>query len=940
LKATLSGETSATPDRIAKTPLAWIVSALTALLFLYLLSYLPTITAGGAIQWSVPWVPELDLTLALYLDGLALLFALIIVGIGAVVALYAGYYFDNSRELNRFYGLLFAFMASMLALVVAGNVFTLFIAWELTSIISFLLISFHGDESEAARAGALRALIITGGGGLALLGGLALMSAAAGTTDLSQILSGSTLPEHPWYSAFTVLIFVGCFSKSAQFPLHFWLPGAMSAPSPASAYLHSATMVKAGIYLLLRLSPALSGTLLWDNGLMIVGLATLLIGAALALRQYDLKGALAYSTVSQLGVLVALIGLPHGAGLEAALIGILAHSLYKATLFLTAGAIDHAAGTRDLRQLGGLASALPGWAVVAALAGLSMAGIPPLLGFVAKEVLLDTLLETPLALIVVVASAALTVTMALIFVWDVFLGKPRAAQHVHEPAWGLLIGPAVLAGGALIAGLGLDWLINPLISPALDHEAHLVLWHGFNTPFLLSLTAIALGVGVFAFRHRWRAWSVNLPNASEGYTAAVGAVEKVGDLVLRTQHGRLRHYLFVILGAVTLLQLSAGFSHVTGFELQWDGENDLLRGLLLFLALGTMIGSIFIKRHMMAALVLGVAGYSVGGLFLLEPAPDVALVQFMVETLGTVLIIIMLSKINAPQREAAMNDLWKQSRLTLYRDIALSALIGVGVALFCVAAINNRAIAQTITTWHLENAVPLLGFSDVVGAIVTDFRGMDTIIEITVFSVAALGVLTLLAKPSPGGVIPKRISAARPSPRLRIFKLGVAPDEPVDVQHAQDDEGEDLAFESRFSTPLTRTIAQLVLPFAIIVALSQLFYGGEAPGDGFTAGVISGLGVTLWYVVFGYRESQRRLGWLKPRYLIGAGLILVIVNAASPMLSGLAFAAHVNFDQIHLPADLHLSTTFLYETGIFLTVLGCTSTVMEAITYPKEIEPL
>ncbi len=939
----LVSSTTTTPEtgtHVAKLPFAWIVSLLTALVFIYLLSSLPTVTEVGALQVSLPWVPALGLSLSLYVDGLALMFALIVVGVGAVVALYAGYYFDNSRELNCFYGQLFAFMASMLALVVAGNVFTLFIAWELTSVISFLLISFHGDHSEAARTGALRALIITAGGGLALLVGLSLMSAAAGTTEISQILSGAALQDHPWYTAFTVLVFVGCFSKSAQFPLHFWLPGAMSAPTPASAYLHSATMVKAGIYLLLRLSPALSGTPLWENGLMLVGLATLLIGAALALRQYDLKGALAYSTVSQLGVLVALIGLPHGEGLEAALIGILAHSLYKATLFLTAGAVDHAVGTRDLRKLGGLALALPGWAVIAALAGLSMAGIPPLLGFVAKEVLLESLLETPLALIVVVASAALTVTMALIFVWDVFLGPPRAEHHVHEPAWGLLVGPSVLAGGALIAGLGLDWLINPLISPALEHEAHLALWHGLNPPFLLSLTAIAIGVGVFALRHRWRAWSLPLPNAVSAYNAVVGSVEKVGDLVLRTQHGKLRHYLFVILAAVTLLQLSAGFSHVTGIEFQWDGELDLLRGLLLILALGTMIGSIFLKRHMMAALVLGVAGYSVGGLFLLEPAPDVALVQFMVETLGTVLIIIMLSKISAPQREAAMNDLWKQSRFTLYRDIALSAMVGVGVALFAVAAINNRAIAHTIATWHLENAVPLLGFSDVVGAIVTDFRGMDTIIEITVFSVAALGVLTLLAKPSPGGVIPKRISIPRPSPRLKVFQLGAAPDEPVDVQHAQETEGEELSFESHFSTPLTRTIAQLVLPFALIVALSQLFYGGEAPGDGFTAGVISGLGVTLWYVVFGYRESQRRLGWLKPRYLIGAGLILVIVNAASPMLSGLAFAAHVNFDQIHLPADLHLSTTFLYETGIFLTVLGCTSTVMEAITYPKEIEPL
>lgn len=939
MKAALNSESSTSQRLISKVSLAWIASTLTAILFVYLLSLLPTVSSDGAIQASIAWVADLGLTLSLYLDGLALLFALIIVGIGAVVVLYAGYYFDSLRELQRFYGLLFAFMASMLALVVAGNVFTLFIAWELTSILSFLLISFHGDQSEAARTGALRALIITGGGGLALVLGLALMSAAAGTTEIAQILSTPNLHEHAWYSAFTLLIFVGCFSKSAQFPLHFWLPGAMSAPTPASAYLHSATMVKAGVYLLLRLAPALGESALWSNGLLFVGLATLLIGAALALRQTDLKAALAYSTVSQLGALVALIGLPHGEGLKAALIGILAHSLYKATLFLTAGAVDHAVGTRDLRKLGGLAASMPGWAVIAALAGLSMAGVPPLLGFLAKEVLLESMLETPLALIVVVTSAALTVTMALIFVYDVFLGKARSDHHPHDSSWGMMAGPAVLAGGALVAGLALNSVVTPLIQPMFSQAIELKLWHGFNLPLLLSISAIAIGVGIFAVRGRWRAWTVTLPNASALYARAVGGVEAVGDLVLRSQHGKLRHYLFVILGAVTLLQLSAGFSHVRGVAFVWDAELDLLRGLLVLLALGTMIGSVFLRRHMMAALVLGLGGYSVGGLFLLEPAPDVALVQFMVETLGTVLIIIMLSKIGAREREHAMNNLWKQSRLTLARDVILAGFIGIGVALFCLAAINNRAFAHTITTWHLENTLSMLGFSDVVGAIVTDFRGMDTIIEIAVFAVAGLGVLTLLAKPSPGGVVPKRIHIPG-SRRRKLLRLGVIPDQPVDVQHEQEDEGEDLAIESHFSTPLTRTIAQMVLPFALIVALSQLFYGGDAPGDGFTAGVISGLGITLWYIVFGYRESQRRLGWLKPRYLIGFGLALVVSNFTLPMIMGLPFGAHVNFYQIQLPANLHLSTTFIYETGIFLTVLGATTTVMEAITYPKEIEPL
>ncbi len=937
---------SSTPiSRELKIPLAWFVAALTGLLFFLLLSYLPTVTEVGVIQSSVPWVPELGLTLSVYIDGLSLLFALIITGVGAVVALYSGYYFEDSRVLSRFYGLLFAFMAAMLALVVAGNVLTLFIAWELTSIISFLLISFHGDHSADARTGALRALIITGGGGLALLLGLTLMSTAAGTSELSQILSGSALQDHPWYTAFTVLIFVGCFSKSAQFPLHFWLPGAMSAPTPASAYLHSATMVKAGIYLLLRLSPALGDTGLWQSALMGFGLATMLIGALLALRQHDLKAALAYSTVSQLGVLVALIGLPHGEGIQAALIGILAHCLYKATLFLIAGAVDHAAGTRDLRKLGGLAAAMPGWAIVCVLACLSMAGLPPLLGFVAKEALLEAMIESPLALVVIVTSAALTVTMALIFIWDVFLDKPRETHHLHESSWGMLVGPSALAGGALIAGLSLDWLVRPLIQPMIDQEVKLALFHGINLPLILSVTAIILGVAVFAARTRWRAWAIPaLPNATNIYNALVGGVEKAGDLVLRSQNGKLRYYLFVILGAVSLLQLSAGFSHVTAVDFEWNGEVDFLRLMLLLLALGTMVGSIVFRRHVMAALSLGVAGYSVGGLFLLEPAPDVALVQFMIETLGTVLIIIMLAKINAHQRQVAMDNLWKQSRLGLVRDVVLSAIIGAGVALFALAAINNRALAETmtVTAWHLENALPLLGFSDVVGAIVTDFRGMDTIIEISVLSVAALGVLTLLAKPSPGGVISKRIHIAQPEARLKIFHLDAQPDQPVEMPEGNDDDENDdeISPDSVLSTPLTRIVAQLVLPFALLVALSQLFYGGEAPGDGFTAGVISGLGITLWYVVFGYQEAQRRLGWLKPRYLIGSGLLLVILNAAAPMLSNLPFAAHVNFDQIYLPANLHLSTTFIYETGIFLTVLGCTSTVMEAITYPKEIEPL
>ncbi len=921
------------------------IVALLVVLLIALVQYVPGMEESSRSS-SVDWVPSLGLNFSLYLDGLSLLFALVIVGIGVVVALYAGFYFEAVHDLYRFYRLLLTFMSAMLGLVLAGNVLTLFIAWELTSVVSFLLISFEGATSPEARKGALQALIVTGGGGLALLLGLVLLGTASGSMEMQHILADNSLRTHAWYPVFTVLILIGCFSKSAQWPLHFWLPGAMSAPTPASAYLHSATMVKAGIYLLLRLHPVLGETPLWQSGLMIFGLITLLVGALLALHQHDLKAALAYSTVSQLGALVALIGLPDGAGVKAALVGILAHSLYKAALFLTAGAVDHATGTRDLTKLGGLAKWLPGWAVVAGLAGLSMAGIPPLLGFVAKETLLDAMLESPLALLVVVVSAALTVAMALILVWDVFMGERHdSTQDVHAPDLGMLVGPAVLVCAALIAGVGVDHLVKPLVQPVLHKEIHLVLFAGFNSAFWFSLLAIGVGIVVFMTRSQWRAFTMpETPSGKQIFEGVVGGVERVGDLVLRSQNGQLRYYLFVILGTVVLLQLSAGLSHITetSFQFAWNDSTDILRGLLLLVSLGAMVASIVIRQHFMAALILGVAGYAVGGLFLLEPAPDVALVQFMVETLGTVLIIIMLAKISAPERQAAMQNLWGQSRSGLIRDGVIAILIGVGVGLFALAAVNHRAtLPNTISVWHLENALPLLGFPDVVGAIVTDFRGMDTIIEITVFSVAALGVLTLLSTPDTGSDWPRHFKRLAHGFRSNVLRHELKTSK---IHHAHDKafaEPEiETVFQSHFSTPLTRSVSAIVLPFALLVALSHLLYGGEGPGDGFTAGVISGLGVALWYIVYGYNEAQRRLGWLKPRYLIGTGLTLVIANAALPLLTSQPFLTHISFDAIHLPANLHLSTTLFYETGIFLTVLGCTSTVMEAIAYPGEVEPL
>ncbi len=906
--------------RWRKTWLAWLLGSVLALLWIVLLSHLTPLTTSGPDEIAVEWVPRIGLNLSLYLDGLSLVFALLITGIGAMVVIYAGYYFDDLNRLKRFYRLLFAFMGGMLGLVLAGNLLTLFICWEITGITSFFLISFDGSN-PAARRGALQALIVTAGGGLALLTGLVLLGEAAGSTEISHILAGN-VREHPLFAAAAVLILIGCFSKSAQWPLHFWLPEAMTAPTPASAFLHSATMVKAGIYLLLRLYPTLGDTALWQATLTTTGLVTMLVGAVIAVRQRDLKGALAYSTISQLGALVALIGQPHGVGLQAALIGVIAHALYKATLFLVAGIVEHSTGTRDLNRLGGLARKMPGTAVIGALAGLSMAGLPPLLGFVAKEGLIESLLQGPLpalTMCIVVFSAALTVAMALILVWDVFF---RSIEHEHPsachhaPLPGMLMGPGLLAAGSLAAGLNLNALILPvLVTTGYAHSESPRLLSGFNAPLVLSAIAITGGLATFMARDRWLRWQApTLPRGRDLYDSVIGMVEAAANIVLRSQGGKTRYYLITILISVIVLMTTAGLSPIGSHPItvELSSSADVLKIVLLLLSLGATFASIVLKRHLIAALALGMAGYSVGGIFMLEPAPDVALVQFLVETLGTVLVITMLGKISHRERQHVIANLWNQSRRGIVRDAVIATLVGVGVGLFTLSAVVNRPERQTITSWHINHALSDVGATDIVAAIVTDFRGMDTIIEITVFGMAALGVLTLL-------------SAGHNDKHPPIKKE-------VATLHART--------ISRIATPLTRRVAILLAPFAFLIALAHILYSGVAPGDGFTAGVVSGLAVALWYVVLGYDEAKRRLRWLRPAPLIGSGVLLAVLNAGLPLLFGKPFLATTLLEQIHLPAGIHLTSTMVFETGIFLSVLGGTSIILETIAHPQEIDTL
>lgn len=795
------------------------------------------------------------------------------------------------------------------------------------------------------------------------------MGTAGGSFELSDLLtgeSGELLRSHAWYPAFTLLIMLGAFTKSAQFPFHFWLPGAMSAPSPASAYLHSATMVKAGVYLLFRMYPALGNTDFWRDSLLIIGLITMTIGAFFAIRKRDLKGMLAYTTISMLGIFVALIALPHGEGLKAAALGIIAHALYKGTFFMLAGTVEHATGTRNLDELGGLRYLLPIPTAIAFTVGLSMAGYPPLVGFVGKEYLLDAMLTAgmiPIALVFI--SAILNGVAAFLFAWDVFISRPnRKYDHFHAPPLGMHIGLIGLAGCSLLFGILIAPSLDSLLEAVLGKNPHLhLIPTEINTPVILSLLVLVGAPALFFARDVWLAIAgVRIPSGATIYAGMIRITESIGDFLLKSQNGKLRHYLAVILTVIAGLMFIGGFNSARpiNFNFQTSGP-DLLKLAMIVLSLGATFASIILRAHLLAVLALGVSGYTIGVLFLLEPAPDVALVQILVETMVTVFTILMIARINVPRRSEAMNLIWRgtKGRIGVWRDVAIASVIGVSVTLFALAAISDRqwrleqleqvpvsdGIVRPITEWHLENSYPEVTTTDVVGAIVTDFRGTDTIIEITVFSVAALGLLTLLTLPVGREVLAGRnlthviseLSGEQfgdekdEATAMKALKSNIKPT-PEQYQRITDR----YRFEN-FSTPLTRSVVRIAFPLALFLSFAQILYGGGMPGDGFTGGMVSGLAVASWYVVFGYFEARNRLKWLQPGRLIVAGLMIALINAGMSLIIDGSFLASVAYDGGHAPAGLHITTSVFFELAIYCVVFGAVMSVMNAISHPRDL---
>ncbi|MBM2577318.1 DUF4040 domain-containing protein [Jannaschia sp. Os4] len=729
-------------------PAGWVSILIPAALFVLFARMLPEVGAGGVIDWSVAWVPSLDVELALRIDGLSLLFALLITGIGTGVALYASSYLGGDDHYARFCLYFLAFTAGMLGLVLADDLLALFVFWEITTISSYLLIGYSSDDPKSRR-NALQALVVTGTGGLAFLAGIVLIGTAAGTLRISEL---GDLTGHALYLPILILVLAGAFTKSAQVPFHFWLPNAMAAPTPVSAYLHSATMVKGGVYLMARMTPSLGGTEVWGWTLMIAGGVTAVFASLLAVRQTDIKQVLAYTTLMALGTLTLFLGLGTEYALEGAMLFLLVHALYKAALFLMIGIVDHGTGTRDARVLRGLARRMPVTFLCALLAILSMAGIPPLVGFVGKEWLYKAGFGAgyggpflwPLA--AAFAASALMVCAALISGWRPFVGR-LSHPDAHEGPWQMLAAPLALGLLALTLGVLPD-LAEPMIFAASSAvagtplEVDLYLFKQVEPALILSVVTLVTGVLFYLFHGRLRDGlaradaraPVHFDPGWDRLMDAVAAGSK--GLTNAIQTGVLRRYIFVTFAALAVT-LIAGFWRtglVPTVAVDWGDLQVKHWAVLIFVTAGALVTA-FTDSRMTAIAALGVVGIGVALIFIIFGAPDVAITQLLVETLIVVLVAVAMLKLPPldPDRVRSVR-LW---------DLALAALLGIGTTAVMLLVLAVP-VDRRITDYYEIASYPEAYGRNIVNVILVDFRALDTFGEIAVVAVAAIAAYALL----------------------------------------------------------------------------------------------------------------------------------------------------------------------------------------------------
>lgn len=727
-------------------------------IFLFFLFNLPEVAAGKNIHTLIPWLPDIGLDIELRLDGLSMAFALLVSGIGALIFLFSKVYMEHEEYTRRFYFYLFIFSAAMLGMVLSYNLILLFIFWELTSFFSYLLISFY-NEKESARDAAFQSLYVTVFGGLFLLAGIILIGSIVDSYSLGAWIEHSErIKSSPLYLPGLLLILVGVFSKSAQFPFHFWLPGAMQAPTPVSAYLHSATMVKAGIFLIARISPVMGGTPEWTHIIPLFGAITMLLGAYFAITQTDLKAILAYTTISALGILVLLIGMDTSLSFKAAIVFLYVHALYKATLFMIAGIISEKTGTRDINKLGGLFRYMPITGIIAGLALLSMAGLPPMLGFLGKELIYEAKVQAPgiasIILFLGVASNILMVAVSLYLGYRVFLGKGRQySEHVNDNGMFWIIGPGILALMSLLLGLMPNLLGNLIIQPALslvrpeDIAIKLKHWHGFNQVFFLSLFTVLSGFTLFmtiikrkklllqwtAFNQRF--FKIRLTNVFTETMDKFVAISKRNTKFI--QHGYHRYYIMsVIIFASILLWFQVYVTQDWHFATIFSVKPFFISGLIMVIFLSTIF-TLITNSRISAIIGLGVTGYGIALIYLYYSAIDLAITQILVETLTMVIFLIILQRL---PRFARLS-----SRNAKLRDLLISAVFGGVMTVLALKAIHID-FNHPISDYFIENSYVKAFGKNIVNVILVDFRAMDTWGEVTVLTIAALGVYVLINK--------------------------------------------------------------------------------------------------------------------------------------------------------------------------------------------------
>ncbi|MCH8493167.1 MAG: putative monovalent cation/H+ antiporter subunit A [Idiomarina sp.] len=731
---------------------AYLMALVPAALTVWFAMHIPEVAAGATLVQEFQWVPGLDISFTMVLDGLSLMFALLICGIGTFVVLYAGAYLKGNAAQNRFLVVLLAFMGSMLGLVLADNLITLFVFWELTSITSYLLIGFNHQSAEARKA-ALQGLIVTVAGGLALLAGFAMLGMMAGSFSIQEILSSSSaINQHHLYSAMLICVLLGAFTKSAQFPFHFWLPNAMAAPTPVSAYLHSATMVKAGIYLLARLQPELGGTQLWIVVLTTFGAVTMLTGAFMAIRSTDLKKLLAYSTVMALGTLTLLLGIGTELAMLAFAAYLLAHSLYKGALFMLAGIVDHEAGSRDVTELGGLRKNLPLTALLVGVAALSLAGIPPLFGFVAKELLLESMLDGAFhsfIYVLVMVASIFVVTVASVIALRPFFGAfkaPKEREKIHEPPVAMLVGPVILVILSLFAGLmpalAGGWITQPASNAVAGFtvEGYLALWHGLNLPLLLSAISIAAGLVLFKYwdaaRSKMKVLDPIVARGPErGYFWFMDAIVWVAEWQTRKlQNGSMRNYMRTI---VLVFVGLTGYTLLTRYQLHWNWDVSLY--FHEFIAVGILVaagGAACLTHSRLGSVAaMGAVGFSVALIFILFSAPDLGITQILIETLTVILLVLVLFRL-----PSFSNISTTRERI---RDAAVALLAGVLITFLIMITIDVQ-LFEPISGYMIENSYPLAHGRNIVNVILVDYRALDTLGEIFVLALAAMGVYAMI----------------------------------------------------------------------------------------------------------------------------------------------------------------------------------------------------